>query len=168
MDFFSDIELAHRGLWKGCFDLDNEKKLDKFAFVWVDKDQKYFISNTSSLEPGMPYGCYRLRHVDYIPNEYPVCGEFEINQPRVDEIYYSRNLNIDGSNRTREYYFQLERKLQIRDWSIRVNNSIIGMNDVDTYYVGNACEWWDDNNPAEFYYNIAEEIIDNRWNEIRT
>ena len=46
------------------------------------------------------------------------------------------------------YYFQLERKLQIRDWSIRVNNSIIGMNDVDTYYVGNACEWWYDNNPA--------------------
>ena len=44
--------------------------------------------------------------------------------------------------------FQLERKLQIKDWSIRANTSIPGMNDVDTYYIGKACEWWDGRNPA--------------------
>ena len=31
----SEIELARRGLCNGYFALDNEKKLDKFAFVWV-------------------------------------------------------------------------------------------------------------------------------------
>ena len=44
---YLDIELARRYLWKGYFALDNNKKLDKFAFVWVDRDWRYFISNTS-------------------------------------------------------------------------------------------------------------------------
>ena len=36
------------------------------------------------------------------------------------------------------------------------------MNYVDTYYLGKDCKWRDDRNPAEFYYNLAEEMIDNR------
>ena len=32
----SEIELVRRGLWRGYFHLDNKKKLDKLAFVWVD------------------------------------------------------------------------------------------------------------------------------------
>ena len=42
------------------------------------------------------------------------------------------------------------------------------MNDVDTYYLGKACKWWYERNPAYFYYNLAGGIIENRWNEIRT
>ena len=91
----SEIELAQRCLWKGYFALNNEKNLDKFALVWVDRDRRYFISNTSSLKDGMPYAWDRLRQVDDIPNADPVRVEFEINQPRVAERYYSRNSNID-------------------------------------------------------------------------
>ena len=42
------------------------------------------------------------------------------------------------------------------------------MNGVVTYYLGKACKWWDDTNPTEFYYNLAEEMIDNQWTEIGT
>ena len=139
MGKLSEIEVARRGLWEGYFDINNEKKLDKFAFVWVDRDRRYFISNTSSLKPGMPYARDKLRQVNDSPNADPVRVEFDINQPRVAERYYSRNLMIDESNRTRQYDFQLERNLQAKDWSIRVNNSILGMNDVDTYYLRKAC-----------------------------
>ena len=142
--------------------------MDKFTFVWVDRERRYFISNASSLKPGMPYARYRLIQVDDSPNADPVCVEFEINQPRVAERYYSRNTKIDESNLMRQYYFQLERKIQNKDWSIRVNTSILGMNDVDTYYLGKACNWCDDRNPAEFYYNLAEKMIDNRWTERMT
>ena len=72
MPKFSDIELARRGLWRGYFYLDNEKNLDKFAFVWVDRDRRYFIYNTSSLKPGIPYARDRLRQVDYSSNSYTV------------------------------------------------------------------------------------------------
>ena len=42
------------------------------------------------------------------------------------------------------------------------------MNDVDTYYLGKACKWWDDRNPAEFYYILLDDMVDNRWAEIST
>ena len=42
------------------------------------------------------------------------------------------------------------------------------MDDIDNYYLGAACEWWDDRNPADFYQNITAEIIDNRCTERRT
>ena len=115
-----EIELARRGLWKGYFSLSNEKKLDKFALVWVDKDRRYFISNTSSLKPGIPYARERLIHMDDSTNADPVPVEFEINQPRVAERYYSNNLNIGESNRMRQDDFQLEEKLQTKDWSIKL------------------------------------------------
>ena len=116
----------------------------------------------------MPYARERLKQLGDSPNADPVRVEFEINQPRVAERYYSINLKIYEIKHMRQDDFQLERKLQTKDCSIRVNNSILGMNDVDTYYFGKACDWWYDRNPTEFYYNIAEEMIDNRCTERRT
>ena len=89
-------------------------------------------SSTSPLKPGMLYGKDRLRQVEHSPNAYTVSVEFDINKPRVVGIYYSRNSNIDDINRTRQDDFQLKRKIQTKDWSIRVNTSILGINDVDS------------------------------------
>ena len=75
--------------------------------VMIDRYRRYFISNISSLKYGMPYARERLRQVDDIPNADTVCVDFEINQPRVAERYYSRKLKIDESNRTRQDDFQL-------------------------------------------------------------
>ena len=107
----SEIELARRGLCKGYFALDNEKKSENFALVWFDRDQRYFISNTSYLKPGMPYARDKLRQVDDSTNVDSVHVEFDINQPRVARRYYFRNPKIDESNRMRKNDFQLKRKL---------------------------------------------------------
>ena len=77
-------------------------------------------------------------------------------------------MKIDERNRTSQDDLQLERKLQTKDWSIKVNTLIHGIYYVDTYYLGKSCEWWYDRNPAEFYYNLTEDMIDNMWTEIRT
>ena len=53
--------------------------------------------------------------MDDSPNTDPVCVEFDINQPRVAEIYYSRNLKIHESNSTGQDNLKLERKLQTKD-----------------------------------------------------
>ena len=127
-----DIELAQRDLWKGYFAPDNKKKLEIFAFIWVERDRSHFISNTLPLKPGLTYRRYRIINLDDSPNADPVFVEFEINQPRLAEIYYSINLNIDESNCMRQDDFQLERKLHTKDWSIKVNTSILGMDDFDT------------------------------------
>ena len=88
----------------------------------------------------MTYARDRIRQLDDSPNADPVFVEFDINQPRVAERYHSRNSRIGESNRTRQDDLKLERKLQTKDWSIRVNNSILGMNVVYTYYFGKACK----------------------------
>ena len=54
----------------------------------------------------MSYVRYRLIQVYDSPNVDPVCVEFDINQPRVAEIYYSINLKIDDSKLTRQYDLQ--------------------------------------------------------------
>ena len=105
------MKLAHRGLWKGNFDFNSKKKLEKFAFILVDRDRRYSISNTSSLKLDMPYEKDRLRQVDDSPNADSVHVEFDINQPRVARRYYFRNPKIDESNRMRKNDFQLKRKL---------------------------------------------------------
>ena len=109
-----------------------------------------------------------LNFPDDSPNVDPVRVEFDITQPRVAERYHSINSKIYESNLMRQDDFQLERNIQTKDWIIRVNNSILGMNYVYTYYLGKACKWWDYKNPAELYYNIADKMIDNRWTERRT
>ena len=106
--------------------------------------------------------------MDDSPNAHPFCVEFEINEPRVAKRYYSRHSKIDERNSTRQDDFQLERKLQTKDWSINIYTSILGMDDYDNYYIGRACYWWDDRNPEEFYYNLTEEMIDNWWTERST
>ena len=78
-------------------------------------EKRYFISNSSSLKPGITYARDRLIQVNDIPNAYPVRVEFEINQPKVAGRYYSRNPNIDESNHTRQDYLQLEKKLHTKD-----------------------------------------------------
>ena len=70
-------------MWNGYFALDKDKKLEKFALVWVDRDRRYFNSNTSSLKPGMTYTRERLRQMDDITNVDTVRVDFDINQPRV-------------------------------------------------------------------------------------
>ena len=115
----------------------------------------------------MTYTKDSLIQVQNISYAYPVCVQFDINHTRMDEKYYSRNFKIDESNRTRHDDFQLQSKLQTKDWIIKAYTSILGMDGVDTYYLGKACDWWDDRNPAKLYYNLTEDIIDNRLTEIR-
>ena len=160
------IDLEWRGLWKGYFSIDNQNKLKTFSLILIYRDRSYFISNTSSLKPGLSYARDSLRQVENSPNIYPVCGEFEINQPRVAERYYSRNSEIDESNRTRQDDLQLQGKLQTKYWSIIVNTSILGMDNFDTYYLDKAFEWCYYRNSADFYYNLSGYMIDNRWTEI--
>ena len=39
MENLSEIDLAWRGLCKGYFAINNDKKLEKFSFIWVDRDR---------------------------------------------------------------------------------------------------------------------------------
>ena len=72
-------------MWNGYFDLDNEKKFDKLAFICVDRDQSYFFLNESSVKPSLTYARCMLLHVDDSHNSDPVSVKFDISQSRVAE-----------------------------------------------------------------------------------
>ncbi len=56
----------------------------------------------------------------------------------------------------------LERKLETKDWSVRVNLSLFGMCVVDAFYVAKGCRVYDET-PARFFEGLAEELIDNNY-----
>jgi hypothetical protein len=91
---------------------------------------------------------------------------FTIAQPKIAEIYYTTCAAIDKHNRLRQDDLRMEKKIETKDWSTRVNLSIFSMIVVDTWLVFSAMR----NTPRgvqmnqkEFYSVLAEELIDNMY-----
>ncbi|KAI2508605.1 Transposase IS4 [Fragilaria crotonensis] len=134
------------------------------AMVWMDRERRYFISTAGSFEAGAPYERCRWRQVDATPNAPPEQVMFTIAQPKIAEIYYTTSCGaIDKHNRLRQDDLRMEKKIETKDWSTRVNLSIFSM--IDTWLVFSAMR----NTPRvqmnqkEFYSVLAEELIDNMY-----
>ena len=88
MRYLSTVELPQKGDYKGVVNIDdNGYKL--LAFVWVDRERRYFISNCSSISPGAPYTRKRWRQVADLNTQIEADRiEFTIPQPKCAEEYY--------------------------------------------------------------------------------
>ena len=64
--FLSTVELAQKGDYKGVVSIDPVTNYTLLAFVWVDRERRYFISNCSSLSQGNPFIRVSRRQVDNI------------------------------------------------------------------------------------------------------
>ena len=161
--WLSTREFAERGNRKGLICYDEHGIPELLAFVWMDRDRRYFISNTSSLDEGRPYHRQRWRQVDPAPNAEPERVDLVVPQPKAAEIYYDTCGKIDQHNRHRQDVLQLERKLETKWWWMRVGLSILGIVLVDTWLAASQCmdgvEFAE--TQAEFYTWLAEEMIDN-------
>ena len=166
MKALSEIELVDRGDFRGLVSVgDGSNSL--LAFVWMDRDRRYFISTTSSLANGVPYSRERWRQVDVTtPNAPPERVELTIPQPKAAEIYYSTCASIDQHNRARQDDLMLERKLGTHDWSKRLNSSLLAMCIVDAWLAFHGCRGGAScpTTQREFYEDLAEQLIDNSYN----
>ena len=72
MEELKTAQFDNRGEWKALYHHGNgtTEDPDLLAFSWVDRDLRYFISNTSNLRPGPTIDC-RLHQVDKSPNAPP-------------------------------------------------------------------------------------------------
>ena len=155
------------------------------AFVWVDRDRRYFVSNAATLKDGKPYHRIRWRQpepstvdaADKDPNEQNDTEaerqELTVPQPEACEIYYATCGVIDQHNRHRQDTLSLEKKLQTRSWDKRVTSSLFAMYCVDAWLMYKGCTTdKPDQSPKlsqkEFYCQLAEELIDNNQERIRT
>ena len=121
----------------------------------------FFSNNTSSLYLGKNFEQKRFRQVNETPDAKPEHVKVTVQQPVAVQKYYEGNLKINEHNRICQQQLMLEKKLQVRTWDHRVNHTILGINDVDTYLFGKLMGWWPDDSPAKFYKDLAHEMIDN-------
>jgi hypothetical protein len=160
VEYLHGVVAQERGQWKGVVHkIDGHDTL--YAFMWVDRDRRYFITNTSSLRPGIPWVRQRRRQIAPVESqEPPERVELTVSQPKAAEVYYDVCGKIDLHNRRRHDTLNVEKKIQVKEWSMRVNLSIFAMIVVDTYLVysqlKDSCE-----SEKDFYAYLAEELIDN-------
>ena len=103
--------------------------------------------------------------------------ERTVPHPTIAETYYATCAAIDKHNRCRQDDLAMEKKIETKEWSKRVNMSIFAMCVVDTWLVYNGCKQSDDaaqmneqqahSTQKEFYTLLAEELIDNSYDEVR-
>lgn len=85
------------------------------AFVWMDRERRYFVSSVGNLEYGTPFVRTRWRQVDTTPNAPPQQVTFAIQQPKIAELYYTTCAAIDKHNRLRQDDLQIEKKVETKD-----------------------------------------------------
>ena len=112
MAYIQALEFEQRGEWKGL----RKSITYMYAFVWADRNRRYFITKTSSLSHRTQYKRVRKCQVAPIESqEPPVRVEFTINQPKAVEMYYNTCGNINHNNRRRHDTMRLERKVETND-----------------------------------------------------
>ena len=173
MKVLTTKRLHERGDRYGLVHKDRETgRPDMIAFVWMDRERRYFISTGPCLTDGEPYRRWRWRQIEDVATDTPPERvELVVEQPKAAEVYYSVCGKVDQHNRDRQSTLCIEKKLRTNDWSMRVNLTILSMIIVDTWKIWNALtnESIDnDNNEKQktFYGHLASELIDNNLDKV--
>ena len=165
MQFLGSVPLpGGKGSRKGLLTTDERTGTQLLAFVWVDRDRRYFISTCSSLEEGTQICRTRWTQADKTVNAAPERQERDISQPKAAELYYKAAGKIDQHNRHRQDSLRLERKLQTTDWSKRVNVTLFAMTVIDAYLLMKGCQSFNVLfDPKLFIEQLALELVDNEY-----
>jgi hypothetical protein len=163
-------EMGERGDRYGVLSKDDNDNFAYLAFVWLDRDRRYFIATTSSLQEGQPQIRDRWRQLVNDLTTPPEKVEIVVTQPVASEIYYDCCAKIDNHNRDRQATLQMERKFKTHDWSMRVNMSIFAICVVDAWRVWTRINASEGERQSEtqkvFYGHLSAELIDNVYDRI--
>ena len=99
------------------------------AVSWIDRTRRYFISTAGVAALGPALECVRWREGDD--------GAYQkfvtVNIPAVAADYYGTDGMIDRHNRTRQEDLGLEKAFRVKDWSLRINSTLLEICVVDAY-----------------------------------
>ena len=154
-----------KGDHKALLAKDQETGMFMMAFVWADRDRRYFIATCSSSAPGSMIVRQRWRQRDLTANADPEKEQIRIPQTEAGELFYDGCQAIDKHNRVRQDLLNLEKKVQTMSWSNRANHSILGMILVDTYHLAKGCQGSINHlgGARAFFQKLLENLIDNDY-----
>lgn len=149
-----------RGNWISMHHKDVSRNCDIAAVLWVDRERRYFVATAGNCLPGSKIYRERWRRV----NDSTVKIITETDIPQIAETYYEAASQIDRHNRCRQHDLNLEKKFQVREWSIRVNTSLLAVCIVDAWLLYKGSQGSRDiMTPNQFYGKLAEQLIDNDY-----
>jgi hypothetical protein len=99
------------------------------ATVWTDRTRRTFISTQHRSTSGPPCERGRWRN----DNDGVAWNLFTIPQPELVSEYYKYAGVVDRHNRRRQDDLGLERKLEVKEWSLRLSTTILGMIFTDAF-----------------------------------
>jgi hypothetical protein len=167
MKLLSGLEMHNRGESRGLVSKNCARKPVFVAFVWMDRERRYFISTAPSLEPGQPYSRMRWRQSDDAPDADSTLTDLLVPQPAAAEVHYDTCAQIDRHNRCRQEDLMLERKLDTSSWSMRLNMSILGIVIFDSWMAWRGCKGSANGiQQRKFYVALGEELINNSFDRI--
>ena len=171
IDYLKRIELQEKGDRAGLISKDKDGNPELMAFVLRDRDRRYFISNCSSLAEGNPVSRQRWRQTEKDNITPPEKLHITFPQPQAADLYYECCGKIDQHNRDRCATLGIERKYITKDWSKRVNLTILSMCFVDSWkvwsHISKDIEGTLKETQKDFYGHLAAELIDNVYDGIR-
>ena len=168
MAYLSSQEVIERGNSHALYTKDQDGEVELLAVMWVDRDRRYFVANTETMQQAEPIFRIRWRQVDETTNAEPERQELTLEQPSLVKCYYDTCSSIDRHNKQRQDDLELERTVNTKDWWKRVCLSILGMILVDTCNFHQACVHAGDidSDPDTFWTGLAEEMVDNQLDGI--
>ena len=157
MKHFQSIELGKRRDTVGLVrrKKEGEGECDLLAFAWMNRERRYFICSGANMSEDLPNIRQRLRQEDEEPNAEPERLTLVIDQPKACELYYACCAMVD-----RQADLKLERKLVTKDWSKRLNISLLSICIVDTWFAYSGF-LESHENQNDLYGYFAEEFVDN-------
>lgn len=152
--------MAGRGKWVTMCHHNDTCDLHIGAVLWVDRERRYFVATCGTALPGTTIYRERWRRVDNVSRVTTTQTEI----PSVAETYYSAAAQVDHHNRCRQADLKLEKKFRVKEWSQRVNTSLLAICVVDSWllYKGNRGSRGT-MSPNDFYTSLAEALVDNTY-----
>ena len=131
------------------------------AYVWSDRDRRYFIASAGSMAKGKSQERICWREVGNEDGERMAARvHIELPMPKASQIYFEGCGAIDQHNQTREMV-GIDKRFRTTDWAKQVNLGILGMLFTDAWLLYKAC--WGDKlkiNPKKYFLALADELID--------
>ena len=123
------------------------------AAMWVDGDRWYFINSIGTTNGGTPIYRERWRTRHGVTR----AEELSIRIPAICEQYYETCSQIDRHNRSRQDDLGLEKKFEVKEWSMRVNTSLLAIYIVDAWklYAG-AKGYGSKMSPNKFHCELTD------------
>jgi hypothetical protein len=108
--YLQGLQFQRRGDLKATVFYNTNGRPELFAFVWVDRDRRYFVCNGGSLEAVEPISRTRLRKVDQSPNAEAERVRLEIPHSKATQVYYQTCGSVDSHNRKLQDDLDIEKK----------------------------------------------------------